>query len=71
MEKLGIAVWFFSSLENNVLSSVPLFSVTSYCVVCLTADHLGLTFLHRLTVLNLNPPISQIFLLTGLGREAW
>lgn len=69
MEKLRNTLCFFSLLENYVLSSIPLFSVTSYYVVYLTADHLGLTFLHHLIVLN--PLISQIFLLTDLGREAW
>lgn len=70
IEKLRSSL-FFSSLEYHVLSSVLLFSVTSYSVVCFTADHLGLTFLHHLIVPNRNPLISQTFLLTAPAQGAW
>lgn len=57
--------------KSYIWFSMALFSVTSYYVMYLTADHLGLTFLHPLIVLNLNPLTSQISLLTALGQEAW
>lgn len=66
-----LLILFFIGKKSYVRFSMPLFPVTSYYVMYLTADHLGLTFLHPLIVLSLNPLISQISLLTGLGQEAW